>query len=209
MTMELNTTHHHIQNETWPRSGEHVLAQYDDQTIVVHQAYRPSIADYAVAHQQFGGEFSFNRMSWIKPNFLWMMYRSGWAEKNAQERVLAIRIARTGFDQLCRDAVKSTYDPACFTDPAAWKAAIIRSDVRLQWDPDHGPKGEPLERRAVQLGLRGSTLRAYATQWIHQNDDITPFVHEQKSVLDQQGESALMTPTERVYPAPAGFTEPR
>jgi len=25
-----------------------------------------------------------NRMTWIKPNFLWMMYRSGWASKKNQ-----------------------------------------------------------------------------------------------------------------------------
>ena len=29
-----------------------------------------------------------------------------------------------------------------------------KSDVRLQWDPDHFPKGESHKRRAIQLGLR-------------------------------------------------------
>ncbi|MFM7854759.1 MAG: DUF4291 family protein [Flammeovirgaceae bacterium] len=27
---------------------------------------------------------SLNRMTWMKPNFLWMMYRSGWATKHNQ-----------------------------------------------------------------------------------------------------------------------------
>ena len=27
--------------------------------------------------------------------------------------------------------------------------------VRLQWDPDHSPSYEKLERRAIQLGLKG------------------------------------------------------
>jgi hypothetical protein len=32
----------------WPTSGRHLMACYDDTTIVVYQAYRPEIADYAV-----------------------------------------------------------------------------------------------------------------------------------------------------------------
>jgi hypothetical protein len=76
------------QTDHWPPSGRHVLAQYDAESIFVYQAYRPSIALYAVEHQSFGGpDFSYTRMSWIKPNFLWMMYRCGWAAKAGQERV--------------------------------------------------------------------------------------------------------------------------
>ncbi len=48
-------------------------------SIVVYQAYRPEIGDFSVEHQHFGGAFSYNRMTWIKPNFLWMMYHSGLA----------------------------------------------------------------------------------------------------------------------------------
>ncbi len=36
-------------------------------------------------------------MTWIKPSFLWMMYRCGWAAKPGQERVLAVRITHEGF----------------------------------------------------------------------------------------------------------------
>ena len=44
-------------------------------------------------------------MSWIKTNFLWMMYRSGWACKPGQERVLAVRITREGFDSILAKAL--------------------------------------------------------------------------------------------------------
>ena len=57
---------------TWPRAGRHVLASYDDTTVVVYQAYRPSIARFAVQHGYFGGnDFSLSRMSWIKPCLLY------------------------------------------------------------------------------------------------------------------------------------------
>lgn len=49
-------------------------------------------------------------MTWIKPSFLWMMYRCGWASKTGQERVLAIDIKREAFDYIVKHAVLSHYD---------------------------------------------------------------------------------------------------
>lgn len=186
------------QTRTWPQAGRHILAQFDDESIWVYQAYRPAIADYAVAHQQFGGEFSFSRMSWIKPNFLWLMYRSGWATKEGQERVLAVRLRRAFFEDLLRAAVPSSFTPDRFPRRGDWEDAVANSDVRLQWDPDHDPAGVPLPRRAVQLGLRGQALRRYATTEVLAIEDITPFVATQRSAA--QGDFAqLKTPEERVY----------
>ena len=41
----------------WPESGEHTMANYDYTSIVVYQAYRYSIANFAVEKQVFGGDF--------------------------------------------------------------------------------------------------------------------------------------------------------
>ncbi len=189
------------QQSEWPQSGRHVLAQYDDTSLVVYQAYRPAIAEFAVKHQRFGGEFSYTRMSWIKPNFLWMMFRAGWATKEGQERILAVRLKRDFFDELLRDAVPSSFDSERFASHEDWKAAIERSDVRLQWDPDHDPLGKPLERRAIQLGLRGRTLRRYGEEALLGIEDITPFVIAQRAHL-RDGFAELVVPRERVYPMP-------
>ena len=175
------------------------MAQYDEESIIVYQAYRPSIAKFAVENQRFGGEFSFTRMSWIKPNFLWMMHRSGWASKEGQERVLAVRIRREGFEAILADAVLSTFNPRAYHSPEEWKRAGAKSDVRLQWDPDHAPSGAPLERRAVQLGLRGETLRHYASDWIVEVLDITDFVHQQAAIVRTGDLDQLLTPAERIY----------
>src|SRR5690348_1890104 len=107
--MQLHTEPYLSQLAHWPREGRHILAQYDDESVVVYQAYRPAIGHFAARNGYFSGEFSFSRMSWIKPNFLWMMYRCGWASKQGQEVVLAIRIKRSGFDSLLAQAVYSTY----------------------------------------------------------------------------------------------------
>src|SRR5215207_7541312 len=78
----------------WPNTGRHILAHFDERTVVVYQAYFPSIGRYAVDHGRFGGDFSYARMSWVKPNFLWMMYRSGWGTKVNREVTLGLRVRR-------------------------------------------------------------------------------------------------------------------
>jgi Domain of unknown function (DUF4291) len=182
----------------WPEKGQHVLANFDDESISVYQAYKPAIAKFAVDHQCFGGEFSFTRMSWIKPNFLWMMFRSGWAIKEGQERILEVRIKRDFFDQLMKEAVPSAFIAELFTDHKEWKNAVSRLDVRLQWDPDHDPAGKSVERRAVQLGLRGNMLQRYSDElyWIK---DITDFVIDQRSNVNDP--EKLLLPYEDVYVA--------
>ena len=69
--MTLPTELYETQLRSWPCEGPHVLAHYDDLSIIVYQAYRPSIGRFAIEHGFLGGpDFSFSRMSWIKPNFL-------------------------------------------------------------------------------------------------------------------------------------------
>lgn len=188
---------------TWPQTGRHILAQFDSSSIYVYQAYRPSIASYAVRHQKFGGDFSYQRMSWIKPNFLWMMYRAGWASKEGQERILAIRLPRKFFDELLLGAVPSTHDRSRYATHEEWQRHVQASDVRLQWDPDHDPRGRPLERRAIQLGLRGEALRRYGTTELISVTDITDFVGEQRNHLNDDFIN-LDVPQEQVYlPAPS------
>ncbi|TGL31338.1 DUF4291 domain-containing protein [Leptospira koniambonensis] len=187
------------QRADWPNSGKHIMAQYTDDSIVVYQAFRNEIADYAVSRQHFGGTFSFSRMSWIKPNFLWMMYRCGWASKEGQERVLAVRIKKEGFEKILARAVHSSYSEGIYKSREDWHFAGEKSDVRLQWDPDHDPFGKPLARRAIQLGLRGETLRSYATDWIIEIEDITEMVRESRIYLKEDNLGQLCSPRERVY----------
>ena len=185
----------------WPRTGRHILAHWDEASVIVYQAYRPAIARWALEHGAFGGpEFSFSRMSWIKPNFLWMMYRSAWATAVGQEMVLAVRLSRSFFEQLLRGAVASSHARGSGETRDEWQARVRASEVRLQWDPDHGPGGGSLERRALQLGLRGATLRAYATSEVIEVIDMTPFVAAEREHASRSGWEQLRTPLEDVYP---------
>lgn len=188
------------QRARWPVAGRHVVAQYDDARVVVYQAFAPSIARAAVAQGRFGEGFSLSRMSWIKPNFLWMMFRAGWATKASQEAVLAVTLTRAGFDEILAGAVHASHVPEVYGDRASWQRAVQGSDVRLQWDPDHAPEGAPVTRRAVQLGLRDAALRRYVNEWTVGIEDITDFVRAQHRHVCAGDLDALETPREDVYP---------
>lgn len=67
-------------------------------------------------------------MTWMKPNFLWMMHRSGWATKHNQERILAVKITKHGFEQILLHAYHGIMKTKQFPEK-----------VRLQWDPSYYP----------------------------------------------------------------------
>lgn len=197
--MRLVTEPYLTQVDRLPKVGNHILAQFDESSIVVYQAYCPAIGKFAATQGYFGGEFSFERMSWIKPNFLWMMYRSGWGTKVNQEITLAIWLKRSAFDDILALAVHSTFVPEIYASETEWKKAVQRSNVRLQWEPDHNPSGTRLARRAIQLGLRGDVLKAYAKDWIIHIEDISAFVQQQRQNITSDC-TQLIAPREKVYP---------
>lgn len=196
---QLITESYPEQVEAWPKNGRHIMAQFDEKTIVVYQAYRSDIGRFAAEHGNFGGNFQYSRMSWVKPNFLWMMYRSGWGTKENQEVTLGLRIHREFFDSLLAAAVPSSWDREQFATEADWSRAVDRSMVRLQWDPDHHPSGAKLERRAIQLGLRGEILDAFGKRELLEVIDLSDFVSAQRLQLTTSGVTAIVTPRERVY----------
>lgn len=198
----METEHYRTLSSLWPSSGKVILASFDEDTITVYQAFSPAIALPSVAAKRMCGAFSLQRMSWIKPNFLWMMYRSGWARKEGQEHVLAIRMSRAGFDTILASAVASSWRASGMAVEEEWQAAVSRSDVRLQWDPDHAPGGAPLPRKAIQLGLRAEALRRYVEEWTVDIEDITPFVRQQRQAWEKDP-NTLLCPSERPYPVTA------
>jgi hypothetical protein len=198
--MNLKTEPYLEQRQHWPTSGRHILAQFDDESVLVYQAYRPEIGRFAAKNGYFGGAFSLDRMSWIKPNFLWMMFRSGWGSKEGQEVTLAVWLKRSAFDAILKEAVHSTFMPELYASQSEWKQAVARSYVRLQWDPDHDPSGAKVERRAIQLGLRGDTLARYARDWITCIEDVSAFVEQQRGHARPGAYDQLLVPREEVYP---------
>lgn len=191
----MKTETYTYQQTQLPAEGQHIIAGTTPESIFVYQAYKPAIAQYAVEHQRFGGPyFSMNRMTWIKPNFMWMMYRSGWAQKKDQERILQLELSQAGFRAMLAEAVPSSFSPGYYQERSEWENAIQNSNVRLQWDPDHAPDGSKLTRRAIQLGIRGSAFQNFNDNYLLAVRDITDFVLQQRLNI---GKLDLLVPVER------------
>lgn len=178
-----------------------IRAVYDDTTITVYQAYNKHIARIAVRNQTFAPPFKMDRMTWIKPSFLWMMYRSGWATKQNQEHVLAIRITREGFDWMVENACLSHYVADIHESLEAWQKELASSPVRVQWDPEKNIHLEKLDYRSIQLGLSGPAVKKYVEEWIVGIEDITARCHAIHALVqakDLEGAKAML-PEERIY----------
>ena len=197
--MKLITKLYKEQLKDWPKTGHHIMAQYDDEKVIVYQSYRPEIGDFAFKNQYFGGAFSLTRMTWIKPNFLWMMYRNGWGKKEGQEVVLAIHLKRKAFEHYLSKAVYANYQEDIYNSKENWQEAVKNSNVRLQWDPDHDPYGNKLERRAIQLGIRNDEAIAYAKENIIEIEDISDFVKEQYNHVLNNELDKLVVPYEKPF----------
>lgn len=195
--MKIELKKYNEQIEEWPKSGYHIMVQYDDKEIIVYQSYRKEIGEFAAKNQFFGGAFSLERMTWIKPNFLWMMYRNGWGTKEGQEVVLAIHLKIDAFQKYLQNAVYSTHDLSLGKSYEEWQAEVKTSSIRLQWDPDHDPYGGKLERRAIQIGLRDDFIESFAKEDILLIEDISSFVQEQYEFVQKKQLENLLIPAEK------------
>jgi hypothetical protein len=179
-----------------------IRAVFDDNTITVYQAYSNEIAKPALSNQKFVTPFKMERMTWIKPSFLWMMYRSGWATKKGQEYVLAIKLKRNGFEWALQNSCLSHFDNSLYSSPEEWKTKLQNSTVRLQWDPEKDIHMQNLNYRSIQIGLTGNAVNRYVNDWIVSIDDITEKCKQiQSLILEKKIEEVKSSlPPEKVYP---------
>ncbi|CAF0726604.1 unnamed protein product [Rotaria sordida] len=190
-------------NKENPPPGKWILASFDDESIIVYQAYNSEIAKFACENNRFTGCPGYNqqRMTWIKTNFLWMMYRSQWATSSNQQHILAIWLRRSAFDSYLAQALHSSHKGLPQDDEQDSKNKIHQGLIRLQWDPDHHPHGQPIHgRRAIQLGLK--KIESFLDgRDIIRIVDITSFVQTQynNAVLPKDQLDQLRVPIERIY----------
>ncbi|MEO8392589.1 MAG: DUF4291 family protein, partial [Chloroflexota bacterium] len=153
-------------------SERQIYAAYDEAGIQVYQAFTPSIVQAALAKGTFGAGFGLDRMTWIKPSLGWMLYRSGYASKHNQEAIIRVKLSHEGFLEILRRSVETSFNPRIYASEGEWKRALDASTVRHQWDPERHIKGPKLERRAIQIGIRGETVHAYVNDWIIGLEDV-------------------------------------
>jgi hypothetical protein len=178
-----------------------IRAHFDDSTITVYQAYNSTIAAAAVAAQKLDASPAFlpHRMTWIKPSWCWMMYRSGYSLKDAnQERILAIKMTHDNFRELLMHAV------VCHGQKLSPEDA--KKEVRVQWDPERTAKLGVLPYRSIQIGISGKVKEKWVTEWIVGIEDVTEKalglmgeVKRKEKASQEELEALGYWPEEKVY----------
>jgi hypothetical protein len=171
--------------------------EWDQEGVFFYQAFNDEIADWAVEHQRFGGpQFNPSRMTWIKPSFAWVLYRSGYARKHNQTRILKLKLPH--------DAV------AELLSQCQCKHGGGGSKGRVQWDPardlmtgDGKVPREMLRDRAIQIGIKGSLSELYVNSVVS-IEDVTELAHRVCSAHSSKSKEAISAllpalPVERPY----------
>jgi len=153
---------------------KYIRAVYDENSITIYQAYNQLIASSAIRYQTFmSPPFKKDRMTWIKPSFLWMMYRSGWATKENQESILQIKIKREGFEWALDNSCLSHFDKNIYISNDSWRNLLIKSPVRIQWDPEKNILMQSMNYKTIQIGLSNEALDKYIGEWLIDIKDVT------------------------------------
>ena len=176
-----------------------IRASYDEEGVWVYQAYKPEIVAAALEKGTFGKGFSLERMTWIKPSFGWMLYRSGFASKHRQTAILKIKVCHEGFREILGLAELTSFDRSRFDTKGEWQLALKHSKVRVQWDPDRALRLHKLERRAIQIGIRGEVVSRYVNEWIVDMVEVTALAKACGEAARGRTQ-APEVPEETVYP---------
>lgn len=181
-----------------------IRADYDANSIIIYQAYAPAVAAPALLAQRFVAPFSFGRMTWIKPSFLWLMERSHWAQKAGQEQILAVRIKRAGWEEALALGVLTAAEPRIYQTYTDWQEQFSQTQVHIQWDPERSLRGVSLPYSSIQVGLSRHIIRRYVEEWTLSIEDYTPRVKKIATLLrtGREAQARALLPSERVYPLP-------
>lgn len=122
------------------------------------------------------------------------MYRSGYSLKDSgQSRILALKMKHEDFVALLRRGVLARGEE--------------EGDVRVQWDPERGPRLEKFEYRSIQIGIPGGLSGTWAEEWVVGIEDVTERARELKRAVEEDVTNAELVekglvPVERVFPVP-------
>lgn len=179
-----------------------IRATYTEEHIAVYSAFSSSIADVALQHQKLLPPFVYNRMTWIKPSYLWLMYRSDWGGRAGMERTLRIWIKRSNWEAALAEAILTTPEKHVYKDVKKWRKSLDKARIRVQWDPERDIKNQRLDYKSIQMGITADLSEVYAKKWIVKIEDLTEDTKAISSLVFQRKFEAakLLLPEEKIYP---------
>jgi hypothetical protein len=156
-----------------------LTARFDEDEVVVYQAYPEELGRELARLGRFGGSWRFDRHTRVQPSWRWTMHRYSWGDRQDRSRLLAIRLHRAGFDAMLNAALKEEFDPEIYPSKRAWRLALRFSPVLVEWDAD-----------VARFVILGPLIRTFAETWVAGIEDITAFARERRAAGGGPPESA-------------------
>ncbi len=176
-----------------------IYADYDEEGIYGYQAFKPKTVQIAVELGTFGKGFTFDRTSWIKPSFGWVLRRTKYGTKNRMQGIAKIKVSLEGFEEIISQSIESHWNQTLFESKDSWSKALNNSDVIHQWDPERDLVGRRLDRQAIQIGIRGKIIRKYVSDYIIGVEDVSNLAHEIGRIRKSGSEDFPSVPLEKEY----------
>lgn len=155
-----------------------IYANYDEAGVYMYQAFKPATVKIAAELGTFGKGFGFDRLTWIKPSFAWLLRRSKYGTKNRMKGIAKIKIAHSAFLEILEQSIETHWNQKLYSNEDNWQKAINNSDVIHQWDPERDLVGKRLNRQSIQIGIRGEVIKKYVSDYILGVEDISELAHE-------------------------------
>ena len=130
------------------------------------------------------------------------MNRSNWGQKSGQQKTLAVRIKRTGWEKALSLGVLTHPEQSVYPNPTEWDMQFKDAHVHIQWDTERSLRGAGLNQYSIQVGISRHLIREFVEQWIVSIQDLSPTVSKIHQFLKTGNEknAKRLLPLERVYP---------
>lgn len=179
--------------------GRPLLAGAMGDEVLGFQAHGEAVADDLLAHGMGSPDcraWRLDRTTRLRLSLPSLLARTDWGRRPGRERILGVRLSRSGFDAMLRSAVLAENAPAVYASPAAFRLATRFAGVLVQWHDDVDPNGDVLPWQTPRFALRDHALRAFTHEWVVGLVDLTTWVRQHRDVRS----AALPVPVARAIP---------
>lgn len=185
---------------TWSEAPRTLLATHDAERVVVWQAHAPEVAEHALRAQRFSGVpgWRLDRTTRLRVSLPSLAWRTAYGARPGRERLLAVTLAREGFDEIVRRAIPAEYSPETYPSEASFRLATKFASATVSWHPDRDGAGAEVPWETARFGIRGSLLDTFARSWVLGIADHTAWLADRSVV-----------PEVRPYPLDPGATDVR
>ncbi|MBA2321612.1 MAG: DUF4291 family protein [Deltaproteobacteria bacterium] len=160
-------------------------ATFSETRVVTYQAFGEAMAGELLERGGLGGSWRYDRHTRLATDWRFVADRYAFGDRLGRSRILAIEVARAGFDALLTAALTAEWDEVLYKTRAGWRLATRYAPVLVEWSES-----------TPRLVVHGPLVRQLATEWVTGLRDVTD---QFKAIRD----GARPPPAERLYPLTA------